>query len=487
MFAFFTRSSEDPSQVPTPGEQTTPDATATKETSVTLDVVLPLIIKTEALSEVSTQLPPSPATPANGNAQTTEPTSTTSPTRREDEAKEPPAEGDPEPVSSEGDAANVPNEQPARPALESAPRRFSWRTSFFGGDKRQGHKTQLSSIQEHAKAEKVVSDHALRERKLTHSERKAKASAQVVRTLIVGPSGISPSQTKPKAVSKRKMERVKSELINPKSANRLIAQLRAMPSSNPPVVSTVESAGPLGPIHAVCLAYTDAEAHERHFSKLGEDADGDQPIPVERSRSLTSTMASVANVTNASISQLTALFSELHIVSLIAASDFGLGQPGDGPGLLSGALPPAETVLEGVQEITPQLMALGYATGKAILPDHAGVYPPTDRMSVITCTSTPSGACFYSHQSRLYLDWWGFEVALPPPSITFLSVSRQYHSCSAAADKASECTFSIARPYQLPHRPIACERGCAGDPAFRALHLAVYRRGIQHDQGQRQR
>ncbi|TCD64156.1 hypothetical protein EIP91_004469 [Steccherinum ochraceum] len=402
MFAFFTRSSEDPSQVSTPGEQTTPDATATKETSVTLDVVLPLIIKTEALSEVSTQVSPSPGAPANGDVQTTEPTSTTSPARREDEPKEPPTEGSAEPVSSEGDAANVSDEKPARPALESAPRRFSWRTSFFGGDKRQGHKTQLSSIQEHAKAEKVVSDHALRERKLTHSERKAKASAQVVRTLIVGPSGISPSQAKTKAVSKRKMERVKSELINPKSANRLIAQLRAMPSSNHPVVSTVETAGPLGPIHAVCLAYTDAEAHERHFSKLSEDADGDQPNPIERSRSLTSTMASVANVTNASISQLTALFSELHIVSLIATPDFGLGQPGDGPGLLSGALPPAETVLEGVQEITPQLMALGYATGKAILPDHAGVYPPTDRMSVITY-------------------WWGFEVALPPPSITFLS------------------------------------------------------------------
>lgn len=47
-------------------------------------------------------------------------------------------------------------------------------------------------------------------------------------------------------------------------------------------------------------------------------------------------------------------------------------------------------------------MALGYATGKVISTDHSGIYPPTDRMSVLTY-------------------WWGLEVVLPPPSLEYLS------------------------------------------------------------------
>jgi len=46
-------------------------------------------------------------------------------------------------------------------------------------------------------------------------------------------------------------------------------------------------------------------------------------------------------------------------------------------------------------------MALGYATGQAIKPDHSGIYPPTDRMSVLTY-------------------WWGLELLLPPPSLVYL-------------------------------------------------------------------
>jgi hypothetical protein len=94
--------------------------------------------------------------------------------------------------------------------------------------------------------------------------------------------------------------------------------------------------------------------------------------------------------------------NEMHVVELIKAPDLGLGQPGDGEGILAGALPTPETVLKGVKEITPQLMALGYATGRSLLPDHSGecmlfksnrafltnapgIYPPTDRISVLTC------------------------------------------------------------------------------------------------------
>ena len=73
------------------------------------------------------------------------------------------------------------------------------------------------------------------------------------------------------------------------------------------------------------------------------------------------------------VDKVAALFNDMHIIDLVNAPDFvGLGQPGDGPGMLSGALPTAEIVIEGVERITPELMALGFATGKAILPEHSG-------------------------------------------------------------------------------------------------------------------
>ena len=60
--------------------------------------------------------------------------------------------------------------------------------------------------------------------------------------------------------------------------------------------------------------------------------------------------------------------NEIHVIYLVTNHpDFvELGQPGNGQGILSSALPTVETVIEGVERITPELliMALGYATGK---------------------------------------------------------------------------------------------------------------------------
>jgi len=146
---------------------------------------------------------------------------------------------------------------------------------------------------------------------------------------------------------------------------------------------------PSAPIHAVCLALPDAEEHDAHFVQLTPDAD------VRSSRF-------VPNVAAASLDRLTRTFSEMRVVDLITAPDLGLGQPGDGKGLLAGALPTAETVITGIEQLTPQLMSIGYATGRAVLPDHKGVHPPTDRISVLTY-------------------WWGLEVVLPSPTLDYLS------------------------------------------------------------------
>jgi hypothetical protein len=62
----------------------------------------------------------------------------------------------------------------------------------------------------------------------------------------------------------------------------------------------------------------------------------------------------------------------LRIVNLFTAPDLGLCESGNGEGTLAGALPSAETVLSGFAQITPQLVALGYATGKSLVPNHKG-------------------------------------------------------------------------------------------------------------------
>ncbi|KAJ7045512.1 hypothetical protein C8F04DRAFT_940323 [Mycena alexandri] len=225
----------------------------------------------------------------------------------------------------------------------------------------------------------------------SNSDKRAKESALILRTLIVGASSndyATPKLTK--AVAKPQLSKVKSQLMQPNSANRVIAQLRTLPVLDD---AANGKAPPLSaPIHAVCLALPDAEEHDVHFAQLTPDAD------------VTSSKF-VPNVAAASLDRLTRTFSEMHIVDLISAPDLGLGQPGDGKGLLAGALPTAETVITGIEQVTPQLMALGYATGRAVLPDHKGVHPPTDRISVLTY-------------------WWGLEIVLPSPTLDYLSKTQ---------------------------------------------------------------
>ncbi|KAI0645522.1 hypothetical protein C8Q79DRAFT_910717 [Trametes meyenii] len=305
-------------------------------------------------------------------------------------------------------------------------RRFSWR-SLVTPKGVQDHKPALPPLREETAKEVAARQEYLERRMvLTRDQRRAHESALVVRDLIVGPFAL-PSAAPPKrakvsasgATSLRKVQKVKTQLLQPKVAQRVISQLRALPTSDTPVVIGKTHSGqdvkalPKGPIHAVCLPYTDSEAHEKRFSKLdkvetatppsgspkaspkAKEGNADRSIAPDAS-------AEVASVTATSLEKLREMLSDLNLVSLITAPDLGLGQPAGGAGLFNGALPSADAIVNGVEQITPQLMALGYATGKAILPSHAGIYPPTDRMSVITY-------------------WWGLEVVMPEPSVKFLS------------------------------------------------------------------
>ncbi|KAJ4483439.1 hypothetical protein J3R30DRAFT_3698256 [Lentinula aciculospora] len=276
-----------------------------------------------------------------------------------------------------------PDTSPSEIAFEDKPskqaaRRFSFRP--FSVQLHVEHKDALSAIQEHEKKEQAAAALSKRLAKSisSSSDKRAKQSALLVRGLIVGPTASSPKLSS--AVAKPQMSKLKSQLMQPKSANKIIAHLRELSAET-------GDSKPTGPIHAVCLAHPDDKEHELHFSKLGTTL---------------SSVSSFEVMNSAPVDALSSLFNEMHVIDLVKSPDFGLGQPGDGDGVLAGALPTAETVINGIEQVTPQLMALGYATGRAIIPDHAGIHPPIDRMSVLTY-------------------WWGLEVVLPPPSLVYLA------------------------------------------------------------------
>jgi len=236
----------------------------------------------------------------------------------------------------------------------------------------QQHKPMLDAVHVQQKKHGVLYDlkRAIRLHSGSHSksEKRAKESAEIVRALIVGPNSISPASKKPQALSKVQLDKVKSELAKPKSANKVISQLRnldlvtdasaSLPVANVPSQPT--AAGKRrGPIHAVCLDKTDEEVERQHFAQLKPDVSpGTMDLFAE-------------SVVTANVDSISSILGNLHIVDLVG-TDFGFGQPTTGQGILAGAVPTAETVLTGIKLITPQLMSLGYVTDQAFLPDHKG-------------------------------------------------------------------------------------------------------------------
>jgi len=196
------------------------------------------------------------------------------------------------------------------------------------------------------------------------SKRKAKKYALIVHGLITG----QPTATRPKVtktVARPQLIQIKSHLVESKYANPIIAELRTLSPSGGHSLETAELGQKdtpvmVRPIHAVCLQHPDAEAHRHYFSNKSEVSNSELDF------------FSLAT-TNSSVERLWKFIHDVHIIDFINSPDFGLGQPGDGPGILAGAVPTPETIINGFEQITSQLMTLGFAIGENILPDHKGV------------------------------------------------------------------------------------------------------------------
>ena len=234
---------------------------------------------------------------------------------------------------------------------------------------REEHKpSSVPHVQQRQKEARVSTPFSKQFKPRSNPDQRARESALLIRLLIVGPSETTSPQLTI-ANAKPRLENVKVQLAKPETANKLIAQLRALPISNVVAEGKEENKDSrisMGtPIRAVSLEHPDAEQHSLHFASLAQDT----KIQTQKS---SFPLLNIAAISSAPLEKLSAMFHEMNIVDLMQPFDFGLGRPGSEKGILAGALPTAEIVQDGVKMITPQLMSLGYATGQALYPDHKG-------------------------------------------------------------------------------------------------------------------
>ena len=356
----------------------------------------------DAPSKGSTEAPTTSVTPLSGDPVTTK------------GAASPPTSGPP-PVSQTHESNALPVTGQPDPATRTPNTNRRW---SFQGLLRKPNAAR-PSVDKHAAAPTAASDAPKAHPKPSappNANRRAKQSALIVRSLIVGQDtdegGVAPPRER---FSGAQMKNVKAQLLKPKAAGKVITELRALPAF---ADSAASRAGE--PIQAVCLPYSDEEADKKHLNNTRNVKA--TATATTATATTTTTKRTPSPIGGAAIDAITEAIRNVHIVSLFTTPDLGLGEPGDGPGILAGAVPTAETVISGAMQITPELMALSYATGKAIIPNDKDVYPPTDRMSILTCTSRVDHH-FAAISNVRCVDWWGLELLLPPPTLAYLSVS----------------------------------------------------------------
>ncbi|KAG8895312.1 hypothetical protein FRB99_000650 [Tulasnella sp. 403] len=230
------------------------------------------------------------------------------------------------------------------------------------------------------------------------------------------------------------MKRLKSELLKPKEANKLIAEVRNLPTPdtskgvlhgtlrglNGKDIEQDISVVPSGkaPIHAVCLGCTDEEAEKLHFARLVSSSKPSTTVVTltpEVAQTQPSGTGTAPSIALADLSSVIPVLRNLKLIDLVAqsvdiitdtigspTSDYGFGQPASADGILAGSVPTSGTVAQGLMQVGQELLNLGFASSSGVVPNHTGIYPPVDRLSVLTY-------------------WWGYEVVIPPPSMKYLA------------------------------------------------------------------
>jgi len=208
--------------------------------------------------------------------------------------------------------------------------------------------------------------------------------------------------------------KIAPQLLHDEKANKIISEIRQLSplvqpehtiiltsSSNTQLSSISLHAPPRPPaVHGVCLEETDEEADAQAFSKLAPTAalvaSTPPPSAVPPKSTVSPSIYTLADV----LARLKLVnFLQIDPTKPITPPAASKVEPPiklmDNEATLMGALPSPAVVANGVNDLATQLIALGLGDPKlmlattpdlnGLLPDHSGVYPPTDRMSVITC------------------------------------------------------------------------------------------------------
>jgi hypothetical protein len=229
---------------------------------------------------------------------------------------------------------------------------------------------------------------------------------------------LASSQTKiaPQLLREDKANKVISEIrqLSPLVQSEHSAILRSSSSTQISTIALHTSTEPPA-VHGVCLEETDEEAEANVFSKLG-------PTTSLAALPLSPSTPSPTTTISASINTLADVLGQLKLVNFLQHGPTNATTVPKSPSeneprasteaeplaqrkdlasvgkdvTLMGALPSPAVVAHGVNNMATQLIALGLGDPKSmlaptapdlngLLPDHTGVHPPTDRMSVITC------------------------------------------------------------------------------------------------------
>jgi hypothetical protein len=273
-----------------------------------------------------------------------------------------------------------------------------------------------------------------------------------------------------KPPSPEKLSKASNQLLSPDQANKVIAKLRTLPIPDGPELPGIEYAGEHvvshseGPIHAVCLDCTEEEADKYHFSRLVTG--NERPLPDEPGEEAGITVNNdEPSVAHANLASLVLVLRNLHIITLVSSPDLGFGQPPSDPGLLAGSVPSAQAVSDGMMEVSGQLLALGFATSKAVYPDHKGVYPPKDRFSVLTCEYL-YGKMLSSHILQIGGDWKYASHRLPSNTSGCVLILFK----GGKSDVISECQIGPEYGPQLINGNFTVQQWCSRDPP---IHVSI--------------
>lgn len=215
--------------------------------------------------------------------------------------------------------------------------------------------------------------------KVSRADKEAFACATTIRAFTVP---VAASQA---ASSPADLQKVKDQLLNPKTAAAVIHHLSRLPSpaaaAAVPTIENTAASARSKPTQAVALSMIDEDVDKLLTSKLRATPQARLAVGDQQAGGLVSML-------HATLPSIQEVAKDLKSVSILGTNgNFGIGDSvgSNASGILSGSVPSAQELLTGLEGIGRSLLSFGYATDELPYPDEKDLHPPTDRISLLYC------------------------------------------------------------------------------------------------------